>query len=123
APATNLANPADPLLDLLDDFAVVDDVVLEPCLRRELAEDVVSAPRGHLCLRPGRQLSQVDVVDAHVRVVLRPPLLRVDVVEPGVIRRDEMAPLNDPQAVLELLVPELRNSRNGCLGQRTALED
>ena len=110
-------------LDLLDDLLVVDDVVLKPRLRREMAEDVVAAPGRHLGLRPSRQQCQCDVVDADVRVVLGAPLLRVDVVEPRVVGWHEVAPLDDLECVLELLVPELRHPRGGRLGERAAVED
>src|SRR5207247_1615440 len=51
----DLADLADLVLHLLDDLAVVDDVVLEPRLRREVSEDVVPAFGRDLRLRPRRQ--------------------------------------------------------------------
>ena len=112
------------MLDLLDDLSVVDDAVFEPCLGREMAEDVVPTARGYLGLRPRREQREVDVVDLDIRVVRLPPLLRVGAVEPRVVRWNEVAPLDDAERVLELLVPELRYSGGGGrLRERATVED
>jgi hypothetical protein len=49
-----LADFSDLPLDLLDDLLVVDDLVFEPRLRREVAEDVVAALGSDLGLCAGR---------------------------------------------------------------------
>jgi hypothetical protein len=57
--------------------------------------------------RPGAvEQGVVDVVDLDLDVVLLAPLLRVRVVEPCVVRGDEMNPRHDPQITRELLVLE-----------------
>ena len=109
--------------DLLNDLFVVDHLVLEPGLRRQVPEDVVTALSGDLSLRACRQLGEVDVVDLHVGVVLGAPVLRVRVVEPHVVGGNEVAPLDDLERVLVLLVDVLRHSGCRHLRQRAAVEN
>ena len=88
------------LLDLVHDLPVIDDLVLVGGRRRDEEEEVVSLPRRRLGRAAGVDLRRGHVVHDHVGPVLRAPLLRVDAVEPRVVARDEVAPLQDPQRLL-----------------------
>jgi hypothetical protein len=82
---------------LLDHVVQGNDAILVGRGRREELEEVVAALRGDLGGCAGRQLGEVDVVDEDLDVVRLPPSLRVDVVEPRVVLRNEVAPLDDAQ--------------------------
>ena len=119
----DLADLAELVADLLDDLLMVDHLVLEAGLRGEVAEDVVPTPGRDLRLGARRELSEVDVVDLHVRVVLVAPVLRVGLVEPDVVRRHEVTPLDDLERVLVLPVDVLRDRRGRNLRQRPRVGD
>ena len=102
---------------------MVDHLVLEPGLRRQVPEDVVTALRGDLGLGTCGELGQRDVVDLHVGVVPVTPVLRVGLVEPDVVSGHEVAPLDDLERVLVLLVDVLRHPGCRRLRQRAAVED
>ena len=88
----------DPAAVFLSDLAVdVRDVqealVVEPRQdRRAVVDDVVARACGELRGHARRQLEVGDVVDPHFDAVLVSPLFR-ELVEPGVVRGNEMAPL------------------------------
>src|SRR5207248_9601524 len=84
---------------------------------------VVPLAGGGLGGHAAREVGLVNVVDGHVGVVRLAPALRVLVVEPLVVRRDEVAPLQDPQRALELLAPELRGAGHGALRAEAAVDE
>jgi hypothetical protein len=86
-------------------------------------EEVVAAAGRDLGGGARRKVGEVDVVDDHVRVVVLAPDLRVHVVEPRVVGRDEMTPLDDLQRVLRRLVRVLRRAGDGRLRHRAAVEE
>ena len=94
APAPELAVRADLTLDLADDRAVVDHLILVPCRWSQEAEDVVAALGLHLGCGQGRELRVVLEVDADLDVVLLTPGRRPGP-EPRVVLRDEVRPLHD----------------------------
>jgi hypothetical protein len=83
------------LLDLLVDLAVVDGLLLVRRGRRQEHEQVVALLRGDLGRGAGVDLADRDVVDGDAGVVLLAPLLAEHAVEPLVVARDEVAPLDD----------------------------
>src|SRR5262249_25417832 len=91
--------PAAPFLtDLVDDVAQVDEVlVVEPGQdgAHEVDEVVAGAGR-ELRRNAGGQLEMRNSVDPNLDAVLGPPFLH-DFVEPHVVGRDEVAPLQDAQ--------------------------
>src|SRR3989475_3613334 len=72
-----------------------------PLLRRDLG------------VAPRPQVGEGDVVDRHLSTFGRPPILGV-LVEPGVVRRDEMAPLEDLERLLRAFDPHGRPERDRC---------
>src|SRR5262249_24845809 len=86
-----------PLLALLVDRAMVDDVVLVDRPGPWGVEEVVALLRGDLGGGDGVEAGGADVVDDDLGVVLLAPLLDVGAVEPNVIAGDEVIPLEDPQ--------------------------
>src|SRR5438046_8143 len=72
----------------------------------EVHEEVVTALRRDLGGGPRVEQRVVDVLDVHLHVVRLSPPLDPGVVEPVVVGRYEVHPLNDVQIALELAVPE-----------------
>ena len=68
----------------------------------------------------GGDFRRGHVVDGDVRGVLLPPLLRVDAVEPAVVARDEVAPLQDLQRLLARGGLLLRAARTRAAGSAPA---
>src|SRR2546425_3364010 len=68
--------------------------------------------RCDLAVGPRPQIGEGDVVDGHLHAFGRPPILGV-LVEPDVVRRDEMAPLKDLERLLRALDPDRRTQRGG----------
>ncbi len=92
---------ADLGLDLLDDRGVVDHLVLVGGHRVDGHEQVVPALGRHLGGGAGVEESVVDVLDADLDVVLLTPGLHPGVVEPVVVGRDEVDPLDDGEVPLQ----------------------
>ena len=90
------------LLDgVVDDVAHVDQLLFVQ-VGEDLAvllDDVVATPGGHFGGHPGRQVVGGDVVDGGVNVVLRAPVLH-EPVDPSVVGRHEVAPLEDADGFL-----------------------
>src|SRR5205814_242543 len=63
-------------------------------------EQVVALSRRSLRGSLGRKVDKVDVVDDDIRIVLLSPLFAESPVEPGVVRRNEVAPLKNFQRLL-----------------------
>ncbi len=86
------------LADLVVDVGEVRQrLVVDPGQdRRAVEEDVVTRPRGELRGHPRRDLEVGDVVHPHLHPVLVAPLSR-ELVEPGVVGGDEVAPREDAQ--------------------------
>src|SRR5262249_53887828 len=80
-------------------LTVIDDLFLVRRRRAEKHEEIVSLLRGHLGRSARGELADRDVIDRDVRVVPFAPLAR-KVVEPAVVRGDEMGPLKDLQRFL-----------------------
>src|SRR5262249_27216624 len=83
-------------------------------------EEVVSLPRGGLGGAARRDLGRRDVIDDDVRRVLLAPLLRVDRVEPAVVSRNEVAPLEDAQRLPRGARRNLARACGGGKGARGA---
>src|SRR5579864_1225070 len=65
----------------------------------------------------GSQVDQIDVVHHYVRIVLLPPFLCERAIEPGIIGRNEVAPLQNLQRFLlslGALWKKKGRSRAGC---------
>jgi hypothetical protein len=88
-----------PLRALVVDLLHVDDLVLVNRGRRQEHHQVVPLLGRHLGSGTRGDQRQVDVVDRDRGIVLLAPFLDVFALEPGVIGRDEMAPLQDFQSV------------------------
>ena len=86
---------------LLDDFRVVDHPVLELRGRRQVEEQVVPGARGRLGGHSRGQERVEDVVDLDLDVVLLSPVHAPRLVEPDVVRGNEVRPLDDRQVALE----------------------
>src|SRR6266566_9038886 len=89
----------------------------------EVEEEVVPALSGYFGCRPRVEQGVVDVLDVHLDVVLLPPLRHPGLVEPVVVGRDEMNPLDDREIALQPAALELhrpcereRRSRTRCAG-------
>ena len=84
--------------DLVDDFPMIDDVVLERRNRRDVhVEEIVAPLRGDLRFGMSRLLIDVEVVDHHLDPIALPPALRVFLVEPTVVPGHVVVPLGNPQ--------------------------
>src|SRR6266704_4491415 len=64
---------------------------------------------------PRSQVGEGDVVDRHLDVLGRSPVLGV-LVEPDVVGRDKVAPLQDLESLLRTLDPE-SGTQSGCHGR------
>ena len=107
------------LRHLLDQVVHRHHLLLQRRRREEELDEVVPASGRHLRGGRRRQQSVVDVVDVDLHVVLLAPRLDVGVVEPRVVRRHEVRPLEDLQVPLELLVLVLERAGEAvrALGQ------
>src|SRR5439155_25032631 len=85
------------LLARFDDGAVIDHVRLVSGRRRQEEKEIVPLAGRGLGGPAGRNFGRGHVVDRDGRGVLLPPLLRIDAVEPDVVRGDEVTPLKDLQ--------------------------
>ena len=109
------------LLALLVDLPVVDDVVLVDRARPEEPEEVMTLLRGDLGRGGGVEGGDADVVDRDLGVVLLAPLLDVVAVEPLVVARDEVVPLQDLQLLLRALSEDLSvRAERGTHGGRSS---
>ena len=102
-------------LDLLDEVVDRDHAILVRRRRREELEQVVAALSSHFRGGPGWKFGQVDVIDPNLGVVRLAPTLDVHVVEPLVVRRHEVTPLDDAERSGELPVSESRHPSDGRL--------
>ena len=75
-------------------------------------DDVVAGLGSRLRRESRGQVQVVDVINRHIDLVLRAPI-RSHLVEPGVVGRDEMAPLQDRQ-----LAPQVLTGGRGCRCRR-----
>src|SRR4030095_2851030 len=85
--------------------------------RRAVEEDVVAGPGRELRGHPGRDLEMGNVVHAHLHPVLLTPLT-CELVEPGVVCGDEVAPGEDAEVGSLDLSGGLSGGQHG--GQRSA---
>ena len=90
---------------LRDDVRHVEHLGLECPRRREELEQVVPLLRGDLGVGAGPQVGEGDVIDRHVDSLGRAPVLGV-LVEPHVVRGDEVAPLQDLERLVGALDPD-----------------
>ncbi|MNN35075.1 hypothetical protein D3C81_1489130 [compost metagenome] len=79
---------------------MIDHLVLVHRWRRQEHEQVMSLLCRHFGRRARGQRGDADVVDHHLGIVLLAPLFHVGVVEPLVVARHEMVPLQDLQRAL-----------------------
>src|ERR1700731_1107063 len=101
-------------LDLLIHMGHINRRVLVGRGRREEHEEVVAFLRGDFGGGSGGKINQIDIVHHDVGVVLLSPFLGEFSVEPGIVSRDEMAPLNYFQRLL---------LRQGALGKEKSRPD
>ncbi len=118
-PVRDQTDLADLPRDLLDDLLVVDHLVLVLRGRRQVEEQVVTLSRCCFRRHSRRKQRVEDVVDLHLDVVRLAPRLRPRAVEPRVVRRNEVRPLDDRQITLEVsaLEPQ-RTVEAECLRSR-----
>src|SRR5262249_24254954 len=81
------------------DVLHVDDLSLKYRRWRQEQHEVVTPLRRNFRRSAGFDQREVDVVDNHLSVVLLAPVLGVFVVEPLVVGRNEVAPLQDLQGL------------------------
>src|SRR5881397_1959367 len=99
-------------LGLLDDVRHVEHLWLERARGREELEQVVPLLRRDLGVGPRPEVSEGDVVDCDLHAFRGPPVLGV-LVEPPVVRGDEVAPLQDLERLLPALDPDRGTQGNG----------
>ena len=87
------------LFALVVDLLHVDDLLLVDRGRRQEHDEVMPLLRRHLGRGARRDQAEIDIVDCHLGVVLGSPLLDVLVVEPLVVSRNEVTPLQDLQGL------------------------
>ncbi len=90
-------------LAFLVDLAMVDDLLLVHWRRRQEHEQVVPFLRRYLGGGPRGQRGDPHVIDDDLGIVALAPFLHICVVEPLVIARHEVVPLEDLQGVLGCL--------------------
>ena len=103
----------------VDDIANVHELLLVPIrlyLCREL-DDVMARLRSGFGGEARWQIKIIDVVNGHGDLVLGAPVLG-HLVEPGVIRRDEVAPLQDRQLPAKILTHGRRRGWGGAASSR-----
>ena len=108
----------DLLLDLLDDRCVVDHLAFVRRHRVDGHEQVVPALGRDLRGRPRVEQRVVDVLHADLDVVALTPLLDPRVVEPVVVGRNEVDPLDDREVAFEGPVRESHRARERERGGR-----
>lgn len=86
-----------PLLDFLDDLPTVDGLPLVGRWRREEVKEIVSLSRRGFGGAARGDLGGGHMIDDDFEPVLRSPLLRENIIEPPVVGRHVVAPLDDPQ--------------------------
>src|SRR5277367_2906670 len=107
------------LLDFLVDFAVVDGLLLIGRGRREEHHEIVAFFSGHFRSRTRGDFIQRDVVHHYVGIVLLSPCFGVDAIEPLVVIRHEVAPLQNFQGLLlRLRAPRKKKCRPDPRSQR-----
>src|SRR5262249_28539214 len=87
---------------------------------RQETEDVVAAARLRFRGGEGTKLGVVDVIDCHLDVVALSPRRRPLVVEPAVVSRHDVAPLDDREAALERAGRVLERPGEGVAARRVA---
>ncbi len=93
----------------------VEHLRLERARRRQKLKEVVTLLSRDLGVGACRQVRQGDVVHRNLDTLLRAPVLRV-LVEPGVVRGDEVAPLHDLERLLRALDQDGRTERDRRCG-------
>src|SRR5438128_3031305 len=103
-------------LGLRDDVGHVEHLRLERSRGREELEQVVPLLRGDLGVGARAQVRERDVIDRDVDALRGPPVLGV-LVEPDVVRGNEVAPLQDLDRLLAAPDPDRGTERRGGDGR------
>src|SRR6266542_344826 len=98
-----------PLLDFSDDVPMVDCLPLVSRWRGEEMKEIVSLPRRGLGGAARGDLGRGHMIDYNLEPVFRPPLFRKNIIEPPVVARHVVAPLDDPQRLPARHPPPARN--------------